>query len=305
MGKTCELHEIFLTVFNLEIDFPIGCADRVGERSPPRPMEIESRPQMEKTMSATLSTATLEAKPPTELRILLAEDCVFNQKLVGHLLKKDGHHVEIVSDGVQAANASRDNDYDVILMDIEMPRMNGFEATEQIRDAERTTGHHVPILAMTAHEADSIRDQCAASGIDNIVTKPVNATELRDVLQAIGTPDTTPRLIDEADVLERVANDLDDLQDLIDVFKESSPSYLNAICDSIREQDCDAVAQSAHALKGQVTFFTDSKPFAALQQIESSAHDGQCDAAETAFQELLGCWPAFTNELNGLPVPVV
>ncbi|KAI8991742.1 hypothetical protein BDF20DRAFT_812919 [Mycotypha africana] len=117
---------------------------------------------------------------PVPLEILLAEDNIVNQKLAVRILEKFGHKVEIVSNGKLAVDAFRVNKYDLILMDVQMPIMGGFEATQKIREIESTSGtrSHVPIIALTAHAMIGDREKCLQSGMDEYVTKPLRFPEL-------------------------------------------------------------------------------------------------------------------------------
>jgi CheY-like chemotaxis protein len=117
-----------------------------------------------------------KALPP--LRILLAEDSLVNQKLAIALLQKHGHQVVLAGNGHEAVAAARQDGLDLILMDVQMPEMDGFEATRRIRDAELPSGRHVPIIAMTAHALKGDMERCLAAGMDGYVAKPVRAHEL-------------------------------------------------------------------------------------------------------------------------------
>jgi CheY-like chemotaxis protein len=125
------------------------------------------------------------------LRILLAEDNSVNRKLASVLLEKRGHSVVTAGDGREVLGRLCQENFDLILMDLQMPEMDGFEATAAIRKNERITGFHIPIIALTAHAAQSDRTRCLALGMDGYVSKPVNAQELsaaiRDVLEAKAT----------------------------------------------------------------------------------------------------------------------
>jgi PAS domain S-box-containing protein len=133
--------------------------------------------------SATAARAPVPAprRPPREgrpLRILLAEDNPVNQRLATRLLEKRGHSVVVAGNGRQALAALASQTFDVVLMDVEMPEMDGFETTAAIRRGEAATGGHLPVIAMTAHAMTGDRERCLAAGMDAYVSKPVNAEEL-------------------------------------------------------------------------------------------------------------------------------
>ena len=115
---------------------------------------------------------------PGPLEILLVEDNAVNQKLAVRLLEKRGHHVTVAEDGLQALAQYDAGRFDLLLMDIQMPGMDGFEATAAIRDRERGTGKHTPIVAMTAHAVSGYDEKCRAAGMDGYVTKPIDPARL-------------------------------------------------------------------------------------------------------------------------------
>ena len=116
------------------------------------------------------------------LRILLAEDNAVNQKLAALLLKREGHDVTVVGDGNAAVRAVAQDSFDVVLMDLQMPEMDGFEATAAIRAAERGTGRHLWIVALTAHAMKDDRGKCLEAGMDDYLTKPIDPARLRNAL---------------------------------------------------------------------------------------------------------------------------
>jgi CheY-like chemotaxis protein len=117
------------------------------------------------------------------LRILLAEDNLVNQKLAARLLEKQGHHVSIVGTGREALEQLEKQGFDLVLMDIQMPEMDGFEATAAIREREKLTARHVHIIAMTAHAMQGDRERCLAAGMDGYVSKPIKLQELIGVIE--------------------------------------------------------------------------------------------------------------------------
>jgi two-component system, sensor histidine kinase and response regulator len=125
-----------------------------------------------------------QAAAPLEL--LLAEDNAVNQKLAKRLLEKMGHSITLAANGAEAVRAHAAGHFDIILMDVQMPEMNGFEATARIREREKLTGQHIPIVALTAHAMRGDREKCLAAGMDDYLSKPLNASALLEKLTALG-----------------------------------------------------------------------------------------------------------------------
>ena len=120
-----------------------------------------------------------------QLRILLAEDNAVNQKLATRLLEREGHDVHVVQNGQEALEAIAIGQFDVVLMDVQMPEMDGIEATSVIRTIEAAKGGHLPIVAMTAHAMRGDRERCIQAGMDGYVSKPIDRRELENLLAAI------------------------------------------------------------------------------------------------------------------------
>jgi CheY-like chemotaxis protein len=124
-----------------------------------------------------------QVAPSRSLRILLAEDNLVNQTVATALLKKRGHRVEVVGNGRLAVERSEAAAFDLILMDLQMPDMDGWEATRQIRERERGLGIHVPILALTAHAMSQAKRQCLAAGMDAVIVKPFDPVQFYDAVE--------------------------------------------------------------------------------------------------------------------------
>jgi CheY-like chemotaxis protein len=120
--------------------------------------------------------------PATPLRILLAEDNLVNRKLATLLLQKLGHSVVAAPDGRQAVEVYSNQRFDLVFMDLQMPQMDGFEAMAAMREVEKSTGNHVPIVALTAHAMKGDRERCLAAGMDDYLSKPIQQDELRHIL---------------------------------------------------------------------------------------------------------------------------
>ncbi len=144
------------------------------------------------------SGRALNDSAPSGLRILLAEDSQINQLLAVTLLEKQKHRVVVAADGEQVLEALGHSDFDLILMDVQMPKMDGLEATARIRRQEAQRGGHMPIIAMTANTMQGDRERCLQAGMDGYIPKPLQREQLHKtievVLGAAGVPDSTPRV---------------------------------------------------------------------------------------------------------------
>jgi two-component system sensor histidine kinase/response regulator len=247
------------------------------------------------------------------LRILLAEDHPINQKLAVSLLMQRGHKVTVTSNGHQALAAWEDRRFDLVLMDVQMPKMGGLEATSAIREKERGTGRHIPIVAMTAHVMKGDRERCLQAGMDGYVAKPIQPAELFEAIEKfaralvkteakspnanspnIGSPPLpaakpsrrTPaeRPWDEAAVLARLNGDRKLLRELIAMFLEGSPKMVLRIGKAVAAKDTIQLQQAAHALKGSVGNFAAKEAYEAARKLEMLATDGDLTGVNGAFR---------------------
>ena len=197
----------------------------------------------------------------TQLRILLAEDNLINQKLAIALLEKEGHEVTVASDGQQAVEFFMANPFDIVLMDVQMPVMDGFEATHKIRDFERANGTHAPIIALTAHAGAVDRERCLAAGMDEYISKPIRIGKLRNAIsKQTGTlrpmgegPEQTQtgqKIVNWQHAFETVGGDQELLKDLVGVFLSEQSSMLTKVAAAIESGDSAQLRLSAHSLKG-------------------------------------------------------
>ena len=166
------------------------------------------------------------------LRILLAEDNRVNQRVALRILEKQGHTVVVVGDGQAALTALAQAPFDLVLMDIQMPVLDGLAATAAIRAQEQTQGTHVPIIAMTAHAMRGDRERCLAAGMDGYVTKPIKAADLTAAIAQLlpaapqpPTPAGTPP-VDVSAALRSVEGDQGLLEDLFEAFQQDYPKQL-------------------------------------------------------------------------------
>jgi CheY-like chemotaxis protein len=144
---------------------------------------LGSRPEATGPAPLVADDSLYQEKRP--LHILLAEDNLVNQRLAMRMLEKQGHTVAVAGDGVMALAALERGRFDVILMDVQMPSMDGVEATAAIRKEEKATGQHIPIIAMTAHAMSGDRQRFLASGMDGYISKPVHQKELFEAIENV------------------------------------------------------------------------------------------------------------------------
>ena len=141
-------------------------------------LQMLLNPQQQRVAPPTMAPPPSPDERRRSLRILLAEDNVVNQKVATRLLEKQGHTVVVVGNGYEVLDALAQQDFNLVLMDVQMPEMNGLEATEAIRMHEQQHGKHLPIIALTAHAMQGDRDICLAAGMDDYLVKPMQAADL-------------------------------------------------------------------------------------------------------------------------------
>jgi CheY-like chemotaxis protein len=227
------------------------------------------------------------------LRVLLAEDNVVNQRVAVGLLTKRGHEVTIAGNGIEALAALERDTFDIVLMDIQMPEMGGFEATAAIRARECTTGSHVRIVAMTAHAMTGDRERCVTSGMDGYLSKPIDPLMLYAAVEheAASAPAASDRPssiapVDRAQLMERLGGDERLLADIVQVFLADCPVRLAAIKAAVDALDAESIRTTAHALKGAAANLSASGLFSATEALERIGAENRLDAAEAAWRQL-------------------
>jgi len=245
----------------------------------------------------TLITRHTLAEARIHLHILLAEDNVINQQLTVRTLTKRGHEVTVVENGKLAVEALEKQSFDIVLMDVQMPEMDGLEATIAIRQREVSTGKHVPIIAMTAHAMKGDRESCLAAGMDAYISKPVHIEELLQVTEGltrhVGPIDRSPKpgpvnamTIDREAALQRVEGDEVLLADLAKLFCDESPRMLSVIQEAITRKNAESLERGAHSLKGSVATFSAQRAFNLALQLERLGRANDFDNAESIFNLL-------------------
>jgi PAS domain S-box-containing protein len=243
-------------------------------------------------VTAVQATAgSVSAPHRRALRVLLAEDNPVNQKLAVRLLEKQGHAVVLASNGCEAVDMVQRQPFDLVLMDVQMPEMDGFEATAAIRAREKDTGRHIPILAMTAYAMKGDRERCLAAGMDAYVSKPIQPRELWQTIDQLvpaaedaGT--IVQDILDRSEVLDRVGGDAVLLGELVDVFLADCPRLCHAIEEALSQGEARNLSRAAHTLKGAVAAFGARSVRAAAEQLERLGEKGDLTDARSIVAHL-------------------
>lgn len=214
------------------------------------------------------------------VRVLLAEDNLVNRAVAVGLLTRRGHEVVVAGNGVEVLEALEHETFDVVLMDVQMPVMGGFEATRLIRERERDTGGHIPIVALTAHAMSGDRERCLAAGMDGYLAKPVDRLELFAAVER-GDPSISleptvdreagQRVYDRQALLDRVGGDEMLVTELFSIFLADVPTRLAAIDAALTDEDWPNVSTAAHALRGAALNLSADRVGAAAKALELAA----------------------------------
>ena len=279
------------------------------------PLEIQpDSPSTSEAIAVTVPAVPVPVAPqriPVGTRLLVAEDNPVNQKLIVRLLEKLGIHADVVGNGLEAVEAFSLRTYNAVLMDCQMPEMDGFQATIAIRHQNQREGKHTPIIAVTAHAMKGDRERCLASGMDDYVTKPLRPDTLKKVLeqwlpplsvQSAGAltlaPAETPFNLQAA--LERVEGDQELLSEMASLFLTEYPRFLQQLHQAIAENDAETVTYTAHTLKGSVGNFVDEETATAAWVLEKMGREGELARAPFALARLESALARLTPALAKL-----
>jgi PAS domain S-box-containing protein len=232
------------------------------------------------------------------IRVLLAEDDLVNRQLAERLLKKSGYQVTTVQDGreaLEAVQASENGGFDVVLMDVRMPAMDGLEATAAIRALERGSSRHVPIIAMTAHAMKGDRARFLGAGMDGYIAKPVKTRELLRTIEGVLKAGrklpfdlelASKPAIDWRRALAQVEGDPELLRDLLEIFAREAPGAIERLRASVEKKDSSSIEHAAHALKGSLANFGADAAVKAASNLEIMARNRNLAQTEEAFHNL-------------------
>ncbi|HEX9867830.1 MAG TPA: response regulator, partial [Candidatus Tectomicrobia bacterium] len=246
---------------------------------------------------ATLVTRHSLRESRQRRHILLAEGNPANQKLLVRLLENQGQSVVVAGNGREVLAALEREPFDLLLMDVEMPEMDGLQAAASIRQKERQTGMRLPIIALTARATQEDQDRCLEAGMDGYVSKPIRADELLAVVEgmlldtaspAVGEPVDRPSeaLFDRSAALSYVDGDMGLLREMAELFLADCPRQMAKIQAAIASSDSQALMRAAHSLKGVVATFAAKATYEAALRLEMMGEDGDLLAAREAYADL-------------------
>jgi CheY-like chemotaxis protein/HPt (histidine-containing phosphotransfer) domain-containing protein len=213
------------------------------------------------------------------------------------ILAAVGADVVSVENGREAVEACQTSAFDVVLMDLQMPEMDGFEATHAIRTREQITGRHVPIIAMTAHAMHGDRERCLEGGMDDYLPKPVHAAELLRIIQQVlpqraATPSVEAAATEELPVfdrrmaLDRVSGDEQLLDEVVQLFLSDAPSRIAEVRSSLEQGDPKRLQIAAHSLKGSAGYVGAERTAAQARKLEDLGRSGDLSQALEEFRLL-------------------
>ena len=267
-------------------------------------------PRSETSLPASRKEWTPVIPPPTvsrsraTLRVLLAEDNPVNQKLAKAMLEKRGHRVVVAGDGAEALQQLAIARFDVVLMDVHMPRMGGFEATQAIRAGERARGGHLPIIALTALAMSGDREDCLNAGMDGYVSKPISATELFSLIDSLTAgasssapadaapaapaaraPEAAPA-VDFAKLSANLEGDDEMIGEILEAYLRDHPVREKEMSEALSRKDATALARVSHTVKGLLLTLGAGPAGEAARRLEILARCGNLAEADTVHREL-------------------
>jgi CheY-like chemotaxis protein/HPt (histidine-containing phosphotransfer) domain-containing protein len=242
------------------------------------------------------------------LRVLVAEDTPFNQRFVMRLMERCGHAAVLAPDGRQAVAEFSRGAFDLVLMDVQMPEMDGLEAAAAIRDLE-AGGRRTPIIAMTAHAIPGYRERCLEAGMDDYVSKPIDAETLQKSIARLteaaappaagrtSQPEANSRL---PDLLRAFDQDWEFMREVVEVFFGDYPQQLAALRRAAEAGDGPVFRRSAHSLKGMLLNFQAEAAAQKALHLEHRGQAGELDGVGDLIDELAADLKRVEEELRAL-----
>ena len=239
----------------------------------------------------TRSSFRKDRNPVRSLRILLAEDNRVNQKVATNLLEKRGHRVVVANNGKEALAVLAGGIFDLVFMDVQMPEMDGLQATIAIREQEKVTGVHQPIIAMTALAMKGDQERCIAAGTDGYLSKPISPEQLDGALDSYvnrrsddirlktNSNDSPVPIVNAAELLQRIDGDRALLAELVEILRKDYPGQLRGARESIARGDAQGLERVGHALKGALDNLSATSASSFAAELESMGRSGNLEFA--------------------------
>ncbi len=269
LGLTICRRLVTLMQGRIELDSAVGAGSNFRVVVPLGVAELERAPlALLKPLAAPLPASDAAASAPAQggLRILLAEDNPINQRMALRLLEKMGHRVTLVDNGHVAVQRATSAPFDLMLMDVQMPGLDGISAARQIRSWEARHGGHVPIIAMTARAMQGDRERCLEAGMDDYISKPIAGAQLRRMISHFeGTPELP--VLDWRAALHRLDGDAELLLELAALFLDDAPALLQELRAGLAAQQPDQAERTLHSLRGVLVTFGAERALAQADQL--------------------------------------
>jgi CheY-like chemotaxis protein len=228
--------------------------------------------------------------PSKPLRILVAEDNEFNAQLLEQLLGRRGHRVRLANNGRDALALAEEGPFDLLLLDVHMPELDGFQVIQAVREREQAAGGHLPVIALTARARKEDRERCLAAGMDDFLAKPIQAASLWatiDRVMGARAPADGPGsdLLDPRVLLAACGGDAVILEKICQTFRARLPEHLTAVQDALGERDTLRLREASHKLCGMVSAFSTVAGKMA-SDIEDHAAEGQLEESRPLVSQL-------------------
>jgi two-component system, sensor histidine kinase and response regulator len=242
--------------------------------------------------------------PVIPLRVVVAEDNDFSSQLLHQLLVRRGHHVRVASNGREALNLIREGGFDLVLLDLHMPELDGFQVIRAVREGEASRGGHLPVIALTARSRAEDRARCLAAGMDYFLAKPIQAAELWDAIDRVVEARApigrrTMGLVSARVLLAACGGDAVILQKITEALRQRLPGDLAAVEGAFRDRDALRLREAAHTLSGMAAAFS-SLAGDVASDLEDVAARGHLDEAEALISRLRTLAPDLLDEVGAL-----
>ncbi len=304
-GDAAQLKEIGFSAYLSKPVRHSHLYDCLSELAGETIMHASEQPQL-------ITRHTLAEAKRRRTRLLLVEDNEINQRLASIMLQKHGFNADVANNGKEAIEAHEENPYDLILMDVQMPEMDGFEATENIREWENTVQKHTPIIAMTAHAMKGDEKMCLEAGMDAYITKPIQPQALIETIENLlqryqdansaneeegeeEDSDETQKaeVFNRSSLLQRVENDEELCDELISLFLEDIPKRLEGIEEALKEEDYNQIARMAHSIKGSSANIEAQQLRDSALQLEVCAKSDTHENIQGYYEMVAQCFQKF------------